>query len=132
MSALRPQGVAFGRAGQALWVAGALAPTLWAVLQPRPTWQLPIMVIGVLAPIHGCSTFVRSGGDRQTPSGLFSLTLGLLLGLGSYPVWTGEVGTDHLAVAAVTGYLVQVLATPVRASALAQMPPRQKAPARRR
>ncbi len=122
MSNERPVGVAFGRAGQALWIAAILAPTVWAVLQPRPAWSVPVLVVGVLAPVHGAATFIRSGGERLTPSGLFSLTLGLLLGLGSYPIWEGEPAGQFLAIAALTAFAVQILATPHRPSALAQLP----------
>ena len=122
MTELRPVGVAFSRPAQALWLAAALALTLVGALQPQPDWNLPVLAVGVLGPIHGAATFIRSGGERLTPSGLFSLTFGLLLGLGSYPIWLGETAGEFLATASVTAFVVQVLATPNRPSALAQLP----------
>ncbi len=117
----RAPGVAFTRPGQALWTALFVGAYLVAHIQLLSGWRFPVMVVGVLSPVHGIAAFLRAGGSRISSVGIFSLIMGMLLGLGAYPTMLGSSPRQELAIAAIAAVLVQVWATPVRESPLARM-----------
>ncbi len=80
-----------------------------------------LAALGVLAGLHGIVAFLRSGGNRVAPAGLFALTSGALIALGTEPAWVGEPVGGAFVGAAVAATLVQIWAMPTRPSFVAAL-----------
>lgn len=114
----RTPGVAFSRGAQCTWTSLLLLLYLVAHVQSIPDWRIPVVAIGLLAPIHGVVSFLRCGGDRFSATGVFCLILAMLLTLGVSPVVGGMIPDQKFALAALLTMLVQVWVTPVSPSRL--------------
>ncbi len=87
-----------------------------------------LAMLGVLAALHGIVAFLRSGGERVAPAGLFALTSGVLIALGTEPAWVGEPVGPAFVGAAVAAIAVQIWAMPIDASPVAELVRRNDSP----
>ncbi len=116
----RSVGTAASRAEQ---LGLSLSAISLATLGAATEWRFGLAALGILAAIHGIMAFLRAGGDRVAPAGLFALTSGILIALGSEPAWNGELNGGWFVAAASAAFGVQIWSTPTQPSRLAQIAP---------